>query len=155
MLKRTPCVGICSTTYGDLVCRGCKRFAHEIVQWNAFDEQQRDAVWARLLEQRARVVAEFVELTDRAALQAGAARLNVPDRELVDDYNLVYELLRRLRRRTADEASAAALETFGLRPRQGPAGAGLSGAGLLELIDQELYQRALAYYERSFRTLVQ
>ncbi|MEM9624509.1 MAG: DUF1289 domain-containing protein, partial [Pseudomonadota bacterium] len=37
LTKRTPCVGICSTTYGDLVCRGCKRFAHEIVQWNAYD----------------------------------------------------------------------------------------------------------------------
>ncbi|MEC9132488.1 MAG: DUF1289 domain-containing protein, partial [Pseudomonadota bacterium] len=23
--RPTPCVGICSTTYGDLVCRGCKR----------------------------------------------------------------------------------------------------------------------------------
>ncbi len=28
---RTPCVGMCSTTYGDLVCRGCRRFSHEIV----------------------------------------------------------------------------------------------------------------------------
>ncbi|MCF8976542.1 DUF1289 domain-containing protein, partial [Pseudomonas edaphica] len=27
---KTPCVGLCSTVYGDLVCRGCKRFHHEV-----------------------------------------------------------------------------------------------------------------------------
>ena len=29
---RTPCVGICSTTYGDDVCRGCKRFSFEVIK---------------------------------------------------------------------------------------------------------------------------
>ncbi|MDC1160500.1 DUF1289 domain-containing protein, partial [Luminiphilus sp.] len=24
---RTPCIGVCSTGVGDVVCRGCKRFA--------------------------------------------------------------------------------------------------------------------------------
>ncbi|HBZ99754.1 MAG TPA: DUF1289 domain-containing protein, partial [Pseudomonas sp.] len=22
---KTPCIGLCSTVYGDVVCRGCKR----------------------------------------------------------------------------------------------------------------------------------
>jgi hypothetical protein len=32
---KTPCVGLCSTVYGDLVCRGCKRFHHEVINWIA------------------------------------------------------------------------------------------------------------------------
>ncbi len=45
----TPCIGICSTTsFGDLVCRGCKRFAQEVVDWNAYDEAQKLAVEQRL-----------------------------------------------------------------------------------------------------------
>ncbi|MCZ6708751.1 MAG: DUF1289 domain-containing protein, partial [Gammaproteobacteria bacterium] len=50
--RSTPCVGICSTTFGDLVCRGCKRFAHEVVQWNGFEPAQQAIVWARLDELR-------------------------------------------------------------------------------------------------------
>lgn len=47
-MKRTPCIGVCSTTYGDFVCRGCKRFAHEVVGWNQFTEDQRAVAWDRL-----------------------------------------------------------------------------------------------------------
>ena len=41
---RTPCVGICSTTYGDEVCRGCKRFYFEVINWNKYDENEKDAM---------------------------------------------------------------------------------------------------------------
>lgn len=54
---RTPCIGICSTTYGGDVCRGCKRFAHEIIDWNKYSEEQKQLVWNRL----ARLVTEVVE----------------------------------------------------------------------------------------------
>ena len=46
--RTTPCIGLCSTVYGDLVCRGCKRFSHEIIDWNRYDHQQKAAVWQRL-----------------------------------------------------------------------------------------------------------
>ncbi|WP_317135104.1 DUF1289 domain-containing protein [Piscirickettsia litoralis] len=39
--KATPCVGLCSTVYGDDVCRGCKRFYHEIIDWNQYDINQK------------------------------------------------------------------------------------------------------------------
>ena len=39
---RTPCVGICSTTYGDDVCRGCKRFIHEVINWNSFNPEEKE-----------------------------------------------------------------------------------------------------------------
>ena len=44
----TPCAGRCSTVFGDLVCRGCRRFNHEVIQWNTYTPEQRLMVWRRL-----------------------------------------------------------------------------------------------------------
>lgn len=44
----TPCAGRCSTVFGDLVCRGCRRFNHEVIQWNTYTTDQRLVVWQRL-----------------------------------------------------------------------------------------------------------
>ena len=49
MAVKTPCVGLCSTTYGDLVCRGCKRFSHEIVNWNRYGDEEKTAVCTFIL----------------------------------------------------------------------------------------------------------
>ena len=45
---RTPCIGVCSTGIGDAVCRGCKRFAHEVIDWNGYSQAQKQAIDARL-----------------------------------------------------------------------------------------------------------
>ena len=49
MVKRikTPCIGICSTVFGDEVCRGCKRFQHEVITWNAYSDHEKEQVWKR------------------------------------------------------------------------------------------------------------
>ncbi|MEK9650221.1 MAG: DUF1289 domain-containing protein, partial [Gammaproteobacteria bacterium] len=44
----TPCLGICSTTYGDDVCRGCKRFVHEVINWTSYTEDEKVNVNSRL-----------------------------------------------------------------------------------------------------------
>ena len=44
----TPCLGICSTTFGDEVCKGCKRFAHEIVSWTKYSPEEREIINLRL-----------------------------------------------------------------------------------------------------------
>ena len=47
----TPCAGRCSTVFGDAVCRGCRRFNHEVIQWNTYNEEQRLSIWKRLDQQ--------------------------------------------------------------------------------------------------------
>lgn len=64
----TPCVGVCSTVYGDLVCRGCKRFTHEITEWNAFTDAEKAAVVARLDILQERIVGARVEVFDKEML---------------------------------------------------------------------------------------
>lgn len=66
---KTPCVGLCSTVYGDLVCRGCKRFHHEVVNWNLYDAEEKRAVWSRLEQLLAQVMAVKLEVFDAARLR--------------------------------------------------------------------------------------
>ena len=47
----TPCAGRCSTVFGDNVCRGCRRFSHEVIHWNRYTEEQQKLVWQRLDQQ--------------------------------------------------------------------------------------------------------
>lgn len=44
----TPCAGRCSTVFGDAVCRGCRRFNHEVIQWNTYSAEQKHTIWKRL-----------------------------------------------------------------------------------------------------------
>ena len=44
----TPCAGRCSTVFGDSVCRGCRRFNHEVIKWNTYTAEQHTAIWCRL-----------------------------------------------------------------------------------------------------------
>jgi len=146
MLRRTPCVGICSTTYGDLVCRGCKRFAHEIVQWNGFDQPQRQAVWQRLLDLRAGAVGALLAVDDHSRLLDAAERLGLSGADSLAPENLLYELLQRLPWREQDWT----LEQLGARTVATDA-AGLMPEELLAAIDREFYRRSLAQYERNYR----
>ena len=138
MHRRTPCVGICSTTYGDLVCRGCKRFAHEVVGWNGFDAPQRGAVWARLGELLDGSVGKFVEVTNRELLNERAAQLRVAQADALSDQRLAFEVLQR------SVADATDLERVGLRSLTADCG---NARELVRGIDPEFRNRSLAHYE--------
>ena len=49
----TPCLGICSTTFGDEVCKGCKRFSHEIVNWTKYSLEEREIINERIEKYKA------------------------------------------------------------------------------------------------------
>ncbi len=137
--KRTPCVGICSTTYGDLVCRGCKRFAHEIVQWNSYDDAQQEQIWQRLTRLRDEVVIQRVVVSEAARfaeVRAGEAFAEL------DGGALLYAVTRHL------SAADAPLADAGLAAADGSVADALS---LLKLLDGEIYDRSKAHYERNFK----
>jgi len=46
----SPCVAVCSTTFDD-VCRGCGRTVAEVANWVFFTQEEKDAVWERILAQ--------------------------------------------------------------------------------------------------------
>lgn len=136
--KASPCIGICSTTYGDLVCRGCKRFAHEVVGWNGYAEQQRAAILRRLAELRDGALQRQVSCAQLSELCAAAAALPLPNADQMSPEARAYEALRSLARQR--------------QPLPWPSVApALTPLQLLARIDREFYQRSLAWHERSFR----
>ncbi|MCC5871471.1 MAG: DUF1289 domain-containing protein [Gammaproteobacteria bacterium] len=143
--SRTPCAGRCSTTYGDLVCRGCKRFAHEIVAWNRYDDAAKDAVWQRLLMLRDQVVAGRIEVLDRELLEAQLRQHRIVFAAADSDASRVWLLLQRGARHMRSLAG------YGLRAIA-PFDA-MSPLALRDLIDSDYQRLSEAHYERYFAVL--
>ena len=138
--RRTPCIGVCSTTYGDLVCRGCKRFSHEVVEWNGYDSDQQKRVWSRLSQLQDESVRACVRVYDHVRWrQVADSRIDAEPNEFAP---LVLNVLRNVVKKPME----AGLESLGL-PRDA------NSSDVLRSIDREFYVRSTAYYERSFRTL--
>jgi predicted Fe-S protein YdhL (DUF1289 family) len=139
LIRKTPCVGICSTTYGDLVCRGCKRYAHEIDQWNGYELEQRSLVWERLLKLREGAFLTHARISDAAQMLRRAEAFHITDLDVLDEVNVAYELVRRAGRETD-------FSSLGIEPLA-PVGDAIA---LYQQIEQELYARSLAQYEHDF-----
>lgn len=136
----TPCIGVCSTGLGDSVCRGCKRFAHEVVSWNAYSDREKDLIEERLQEFLRAIIADKLQVEDEALLrlrlrQSGTRHL--PSR---DALCLLADLLR------AAAASISDPAQFGFSVR--PAWRHLPLGEVRRTIDREFYLRSCAYYER-------
>ena len=65
----TPCAGRCSTVFGDAVCRGCRRFNHEVIRWNSFSPEQHSAIWRRLDAQLDQILCPMLPLADLAHVE--------------------------------------------------------------------------------------
>ena len=149
--NRTPCVGICSTTYGDLVCRGCKRFSHEVVQWNGYDKDQQGLIWNRLTSLRDEVLDQLLVHIDASQYLAACKAASLNDLEANEQR---YQLLRSMVRDTKNliEAGMAMAEGFVAPVSPNPNPNGQSDTlTALQALDAETYSRSKAHYERSFK----
>jgi len=147
--RPTPCVGICSTTYGDLVCRGCKRFAHEIVQWNGYDEEQQQLVWQRLKSMRDEVLGQVVVCVDAQRFQNYCQREQLAAQHHSDLlYSTIVHLVQNSRQ--LDTAGLAFTETW--LPEQQTTET--DSLAVLQALDSESFVRAQAHYERNFKVTV-
>lgn len=139
-------MGICSTTYGDLVCRGCKRFAHEIVEWNGYNHGQREVVWQRLESVRDQVVGQALMIIDIGTYLSFCRQRSLSTALEAD---ALFEVLAVLVRENA------ALQAAGLACRSLPepvsADAEITALMVMKQLDGLVYDRALAHYERNFR----
>lgn len=82
MLKiDTPCIGVCSTVYGDKICRGCKRRFDEVIDWNAYSTEQKQTVYDRLGQHMAIVVSHYLTVENPVALEAALKQFNIRYRE--------------------------------------------------------------------------
>ncbi len=125
---------------GDDVCRGCHRFAHEVVNWNGYPEEQRVLVFERLDALLVQILTNKIQLLDIAQLNTKLTATNIPFRKHSDPYCWVYALLKKTRGEgiKTSEWGFRRLSTYTDIPLP----------RFYEELEGELYQLSLAHYQR-------
>ena len=78
---KTPCIGICSTTsLGDKICRGCKRFNYEVIHWNQYSEDEKRAVLRRIDQLTTQIMEERFNIFSIEKIQ-----------QVLDDFRFFYD----------------------------------------------------------------
>ncbi len=137
---RTPCVGICSTTYGDEVCRGCKRFSFEVINWNGFTPEERESVWKRLEKLKTQIMSSRLQILEPELLDNKIRHYQLKIKDDLNDLSKAFELIKQVSESFND------LEEFGIKILS-------KKQSLIELkeeIEDELYILSKAHYEKYF-----
>ena len=137
---RTPCVGICSTTYGDDVCRGCKRFSFEVINWNAFNPEERESVWKRLEKLKSQIMASRLKVFDSKKLEESIKHFQLKIKDDLNDLSKAFEVIKQV------SESFNNLDEFGVDVFE----KNKSLTALKEEIESELYTLSKAHYEKYF-----
>ena len=74
---KTPCIGVCSTVFGDVVCRGCKRFQHEVIQWNSYSDPEKESVLTRLETLKTQIMESKVLISNEETLKEQLESLKI------------------------------------------------------------------------------
>ncbi len=139
---RTPCIGVCSTGIGDGVCRGCKRFAHEVINWNSYTPAQRRLINARLDSLIAQLIESRITIWDAQLLKAQLHAQKIRHNPDLSPYSWFMDLLK------AGASQIRELNAYGCRWVASDASQDL--VELKQQLDEEFYLLSLVHYERYF-----
>ena len=138
----TPCLGICSTTYGDDVCRGCKRFVHEVINWTSYTEDEKVNVNSRLESFKLIVLKEKSSIFDAGMLAEQLQAYSINFNDSLDPLSWIFDLLR------ASGSQDLDIAKFGISINSGYSHYSLGE--LKDLINKELFELSQAHYDRYF-----
>ena len=136
----TPCIGVCSTGIGDSVCRGCKRYDYEVIDWIGYDESQKRAIDRRISSLLENIVKAYLTITDVDLLEAQLRAQQIDFRPYREPYCWLYELLRCGAGQVQDP------QQFGFSINSSIAGKSL--VSIRQVIEQEFYALSAAHFER-------
>jgi len=138
----TPCIGICSTTFGDDVCKGCKRFSYEITNWGKFSADERAVVNSRLEQFKITILEEKFIVSDSNLFESKMNEFSLNFNSSLNPITWVFDLLRASSHEDLD------LSEFGIEIL--PKFSNLSLLELRDLINQEMLQLSEAHYYKFF-----
>jgi len=140
VIKRTPCIGVCSTSYGDHICRGCKRFSHEVTGWIKYSDAEKSLVNERLQKFKITILEDKFTIIDSEKLKNKLKDANISFNQELDPLCWVFDLFRTF-----------TIEDIGLEE----VGIALKGeflnmplSRIKEDINKEFFELSLAHYER-------
>jgi len=140
---KTPCVGICSTVFGDEVCRGCKRFQHEIIQWNGYDDVAKRSVLNRLELLKVQLMESKIRITDEGLLMTKLLEFKIKFEEDNNSLCWVFDLLR------SGSQSIISPTDFGFELIDNSVS---NLSELKKVMEEELFKLSEAHYQRYFKT---
>jgi len=139
----TPCIGICSTTFGDDVCKGCKRFSHEITNWGKFSTDERAVVNSRLEQFKITILEEKFTISDSELFESKMNEFSINFNSSLEPITWIFDLLR------ASSNKDLNVNDFGVEIL--PAFSDFSLIELRDLINQEMLQLSEAHYYKFFK----
>ncbi len=137
---RTPCVGICSTTYGDDVCRGCKRFIHEVINWNSFNPEEKESVWKRLEKLKTLIMQSKISIINETLMEEKIEELQLKINSDLNSLSKAFEIVK-LTSKSFDDLNEFGIEIVNKN---------VSLIDLKEEIEKELYDLSVAHFNRYF-----
>lgn len=144
-LIKTPCIGICSTTYGDEICRGCKRFSHEVTSWIKYSDEEKDNVNRRLQSFKKLILSEKFLISDKNLLKKSLDEAKIMYNEKLEPICWLFDLLRAVSQDSLD------LSSFGIKVKESYSENTLSD--LKDLINKEFLELSSAHYQRYIKNL--
>tara|TARA_B100001250_G_scaffold297962_1_gene259448 strand:- start:3584 stop:4030 length:447 start_codon:yes stop_codon:yes gene_type:complete len=136
----TPCLGICSTTFGDEVCKGCKRFAHEIVSWTKYSLEEREIINDRLEKFKIKILQNRFKIIDSNLLATRLEEKAINFNHSLDPLTWIFDLFR-----------AAGSQEFDLRNFGIESLSHFNPKTIKDDINKELLQLSEAHHERYFK----
>ena len=138
-LTKTPCIGICSTTYGDEICRGCKRFSHEVTSWIKYTDSEKDNVNRRLQKFKKLILSDKFSIIDEQLLRKSLDDAKIMYNDKLEPICWLFDLFRAL--------SQESLKLSALGIALKPSYSKHSISELKELINKEFFELSTAHYQ--------
>ena len=136
----TPCLGICSTTFGDEVCKGCKRFAHEIVSWTKYSQEEREIVNDRLEKFKIQILQHRFAITDKNLFKSMLEEKAINFNHSLDPLTWIFDLFRAAGSQTFDISNFGIKSLVQFNPKT-----------IRDEINNELLELSEAHHERYFK----
>ena len=136
----TPCLGICSTTYGDDVCKGCKRFVHEIISWTKYSQDERALVNDRLEKFKILILQERFKVHDVDLFAIKLKENAINYNNSMDPLTWIFDLLRAAGSQNLD------LEQFGISSLKN-----YDPMKIRDEVNKELLDLSEAHHQRYFQ----
>jgi len=140
---RTPCIGICSTTsVGDAICRGCKRYAFEVIRWNGYSEVEKEAVLSRIEALTVQILAGKFAIVSEQELAAALKQCKLPFNPSLSPFSWLHNYLKK-------GNLVVSAEQLGISVQ--PAYSHYSLEQLAALVDEELLVLCEAHFARYYQ----
>jgi len=138
----TPCLGICSTTFGDEVCKGCKRFSHEIVNWTKYSLEEREIINDRLEKFKIKILQDRFKVYDSDLLANRLDEKAINFNHSLDPITWIFDLFRAAGSQEFD------LKNYGIESLNH-----FNPKTIKDEINDELLKLSEAHHERYFKKI--